>query len=67
MSGELKLYVVGESSGDPERWNQWASRVFVIATSPDDAIAECNGEYGNTAHEVTFDRRMVLCRDICRH
>jgi hypothetical protein len=34
---ELRLFVVGESSTDPERWNEYGSRAIVIAHDAEEA------------------------------
>ena len=39
---ELKLFVVGESSGDPADWGDWTERIFVIAKDPDSALRMCH-------------------------
>ncbi|HUQ70916.1 MAG TPA: hypothetical protein VM165_15415 [Planctomycetaceae bacterium] len=44
---ELKLYVVGESSGNPEKWSSWpVSRKLVLASTAEEAIevADCGLE-----------------------
>jgi hypothetical protein len=45
---ELKLYVVGELTGDPSRWNPFGTygeRALILATSPEEAAAmvDCPG------------------------
>jgi hypothetical protein len=35
---ELKLYVVGESSGDPCLWSEYGTRKIVAASSPLEAL-----------------------------
>jgi hypothetical protein len=35
---ELKIYVVGETSGNPEDWSEFGSRKIVIAESPEQAL-----------------------------
>jgi hypothetical protein len=36
---ELKLFVVGESSGNPDEWRDSGGRVLVIATDPAEALS----------------------------
>jgi hypothetical protein len=35
----LKLFVLGERSGDPADWSQWRSRTLVLAESLEAALA----------------------------
>jgi hypothetical protein len=51
----LKLFVVGQISGEHERWN--GDRVFVIAHSPEEAATMADGD---SAIEVPMDRPFVL-------
>jgi hypothetical protein len=37
-SGDLRLYVVGDASGDPDKWSVWGGWGLVFATSPEEAI-----------------------------
>jgi hypothetical protein len=55
----LKLYVVGEDSPDPDTWSDWGSRVFVIASSIDEAIRLAGTD--DIAAEVKFSRPGILC------
>ncbi len=34
----MKLFVVGESTADPENWSQWNTPTFVIAETPERAV-----------------------------
>jgi hypothetical protein len=40
---KLQLYVVGESSGNPDDWSEYGSRMIVIAAGKEEAckLAEC--------------------------
>lgn len=42
MEPELKLYVVGESSGNPEDWPDNRNRYIVLARSIDEAKLFCD-------------------------
>jgi hypothetical protein len=57
----LKLFVVGETEGDPETWSEWGSRAFVIAGSAQEAISRV--DFGAEAAEVSFNKAAVLCSD----
>jgi hypothetical protein len=51
----LRLFVVGQISGEPERWI--GDRVFVVAHSPEEAATITDGD---SAIEVCMDRPFVL-------
>ncbi len=59
--GPLKLFVLGESSGDPVDWSGWGRRAFVLATSKDEALSLHDG-YSDAA-EVIAVEPCVLGRD----
>lgn len=46
MTDNYKLFVVGESSPDPENWSIWSEYSLVIAKGEDEArrLAEKDGE-----------------------
>jgi len=56
---KLKLFIVGESSGDPNEWNtRTVARAIVIARTPEEAsnIAE----FSTMAIEIPFDEPKLL-------
>jgi hypothetical protein len=57
----LRLFVVGESSSDPEKWTLYGRRALVVAASLEDAIAQV--DFASFGAEVSFDRPMVLCEE----
>jgi hypothetical protein len=57
----LKLYVVGELSGDPNRWSRFSKRSFVLASTPEEAL-EMSGS-GVVCAEVDCSQPLVLFRD----
>ena len=61
----LKLFVVGESSGDPAEWSEWPDRVFVMARDGDEALATCgySAEIHGEAREVVADEPTILFHD----
>ena len=61
-SERLRLYVVGESSGNPTDWSERPNRALVIAASADEAIAIADMGTTCTA-EVCFDAPIVLSVD----
>jgi hypothetical protein len=56
----LKLYVVGESSGDPKSWFGYGSRDLVLAESAADAIAMCDADPREAVSLVDMTERGVL-------
>lgn len=55
---ELKLFVVGELSGDPEEWSPWGGYGLVLARSKEEALSFVDHIH---AAEVEFDKAKVLC------
>lgn len=57
MSNEnqLKLYVVGESSGDPGEWGEFGSRFLVLARNP--AEARQLTDWGDSAACALVERK----------
>lgn len=56
--GKLNLYVVGESSPNPDDWSPYSSRKLVIAESPEAAIALA--EHYGPATPIPMDTPVVL-------
>jgi hypothetical protein len=59
LANGLKLYVVGERSGNPADWPILCHRAYVVAHSPEEALAIANMGDEPVA-EVTPDEPMVL-------
>jgi hypothetical protein len=57
---QLKLFVVGESSGDPERWSEYSERVFVIAADKEEARAIAGDLVADVAAEVELSKPGML-------
>jgi hypothetical protein len=55
----VKLFVCGESSGDPETWSIWSEWSLVIAETKEQAL-EMTGE--TRAAEVPMDKAMLICK-----
>lgn len=62
-AGELKLFVVGESSGDPENWSGFGSRVFVIASNAAEALALAGDLAAPCVAEVDMTKPSVLVHE----
>jgi hypothetical protein len=56
----LRLFVVGESSGNPEEWSEWGSWSIVFAKSPEEAIAECGDLHGDEIAEVRAESAGII-------
>jgi hypothetical protein len=54
----LKLYVVGELSGDPGRWSRLSRRSLVIARTPEQALEMA--DFSVVCAEVDFSQPAVL-------
>jgi hypothetical protein len=50
-SEQLKLFVVGESSGDPDDWKEYPNCTFVMSRTPEEALELC-GEADDRNPEV---------------
>jgi len=57
----LKLYVVGESSGNPDEWYDWGELSLVLATNEREA-AELGDCPSAAVAEVDANRPLVLLR-----
>ena len=57
----LRLFVVGELSGDPSRWSRIAKRSFVLARTPEQAVKMA--DLSVLCAEVVFSQPIVLCRE----
>jgi hypothetical protein len=56
----LKLYVVGERSGDPADWPVQCSRAYVVAYDTEEARALVRMGEGEPVAEVALAEPMVL-------
>jgi hypothetical protein len=57
---KLKLFVVGESSGNPENWSEWGDRAFVIASNEEEALLLVGDLCGPSVVEVSCDKPILL-------
>lgn len=58
---ELRLFVVGESSGDPNEWRWLGTLRLILARSQEEAIELAGGPYFNSeAAEVQAKEPTVL-------
>lgn len=55
----LKLFVVGSSSPDPEKWDCWDEVALVIASNAEEA-AKLACRSGYSVAEVSFEKAKVL-------
>jgi hypothetical protein len=58
---KMKLYVLGESSGDPDNWGPYTQRALVLARSKEEALAM--GDFTSVATEVWVNKPGLLCLD----
>lgn len=58
----FQLYVVGESSSDPDDWSEWSERAFVAARSPAEALANAGAPEDAPVALIVFTRPIVLAR-----
>lgn len=54
----MKLFVVGQPSGDPKEWNDYCETHFVIAPNRDEASRLADG--ASMVQEVVMDYPAVL-------
>lgn len=57
----LKLFVVGESSPDPEKWSIWSEWALVVAES-EDAARKMDGRDEKAVTEVPMDKPLYLVK-----
>ena len=55
---KFKLFVLGESSGNPDKWSEYGWRAFALATTSDEALA-LFPEFA-IASEVSVDGPMLV-------
>jgi hypothetical protein len=56
---KLRLFVVGQTSSDPDQWSPWFDRAIVIARDEEEAIS-LSGLNCDRVAEILLDRPMVL-------
>ena len=54
----LKFFVVGESSGDPDKWDGWGNRAIVLAHDAKEALSLT--DFSNQAAEIKMDKAVLL-------
>jgi hypothetical protein len=60
---QLKLFVVGERSGDPSTWDAWTQKHLVIAENKEQAAEMVDRPAGFPAAEVEFSESSILMWD----
>ena len=60
-NGKLKLFVVGESSGNPDDWPELGRRAFVVAGSAEEALLLV--DFSSEAAELAPLRPVILVID----
>jgi hypothetical protein len=59
----LKLFVVGERSGDPNDWGQWTTKALVIASSAEEALRLTDRDPRGPVSELKLTTACVLMAD----
>jgi hypothetical protein len=54
----MKLYVVGESTPDPEKWSMWSEYALVIASSEEEARKLAGKDA--VVQEIPMDKPLFL-------
>lgn len=57
----MKLYVVGETSPNPDDWSIWSEWTLVIAPNPERAKELSENPRSEPVTEIPLDRECVLC------
>lgn len=57
---KLKLYVVGETSSNPDDWSCWNELQLVIAQNPEQARKLCEFARHQPVTEILFDKPKYL-------
>jgi hypothetical protein len=60
---KLKLFVVGESSGDPSTWSQWTVKTLVVAETAVDALRMADRDSRSSVAEVVWSDPCILMAD----
>jgi hypothetical protein len=58
---KLRLFVVGESSGDPDEWSSYTNRAIVIAHDEEEARGLV--DFSNMVTEIVFTRAVELMHE----
>lgn len=56
--GPLKVFVVGESSTDPEKWAEYGARAIVLAHSPEEASELLAERASGIVTEINLNNEM---------
>ena len=56
----MKLFVVGESSPDPDEWNRWSEYCLVIAETPERALELTEKYDSHEIAEIPLDKEILL-------
>lgn len=54
----FRIFIIGESSGDPADWSDWGARTLVVARSAEEA--RTMAEHSSAVAEVCLDKPGVL-------
>ena len=57
----MKIWVVGESSPDPETWSRWSEFSIVVAATKEEAKALADAHQTDAVTEIPMDRPLRLC------
>jgi len=57
---KLKLFVVGELSGDPDKWSPWVSSHLVLAENERQAIAVCGAAENSNVFLVESNKPCLV-------
>lgn len=57
---KLKLFVVGESSSNPNDWSEWGDRALVMARTESEALQMAGDLCGGPVAEVICEKPMLL-------
>jgi hypothetical protein len=63
---KLKLFVVGQSSENPDDWSEWSSNLLVVAESREAALRLSGCPLSWPAAEITMTTPVVLSGDLTR-
>jgi len=61
-SNNLKLYVIGQHSPNPDEWLTWSTTILVFAESPEQAIAHGGDLAIGDAMQVKGEGAVMLCQ-----
>lgn len=55
----MKLFVLGETSSNPDDWSIWSEWWLVIAESPEKALEMAEGRHSQVT-EIPMDRALIV-------